>query len=201
VDPDFETTLEAYLYAGDDPVNGLDPDGLDHITSAELTCQERGMAACLKAYEATYGRSGLIGALLTHAAKDLVKVVRFARRHERMIEAIATTAIAVAAAGSGVGALVDLGLGATEAADTWAAASDVLALAGSVADTGRCVASHDRSVCVGAALDIASAGLGGGARLAERAGMEVLANLLRAKAFSVGAGSVAWNVTTALLRQ
>jgi hypothetical protein len=201
VDPDFETTLEAYLYAGDDPVNGLDPDGLDHITSAELTCQEKGMAACLKAYEATYGRSGLIGALLTHAAKDLGKVVRFARRHERMIEAIATTAIAVAAAGSGVGALVDLGLGATEAADTWAAASDVFTAVNGVIDTGRCVGAHDKNACVAAAFDLAAGSFGAGGRLAEKAGAQVLANLLRAKAVSAGAGSVAWDASSMLLRQ
>jgi RHS repeat-associated protein len=28
IDPDLATTLEAYLYAGDDPVNATDPDGL-----------------------------------------------------------------------------------------------------------------------------------------------------------------------------
>jgi RHS repeat-associated protein len=38
VDPEVQETLQAYLYAGDDPVNGTDLNGLDRIAAEGDTC-------------------------------------------------------------------------------------------------------------------------------------------------------------------
>jgi hypothetical protein len=199
VDPAVEQTQQAYLYVGDDPVNGTDPSG-DIFVGAlgqgnGFDCPaEPGLPICYATYSA--GGWSWLGGVLRHAEQATRDLEHFTMKHRALIETIATTAIAVAAAGTGVGALVDLGMGFSEAAEAWFAASTVLSVVGGVANGAECKFAHDQGACVGMVFDLGSGVLGGVGTFVEKAGAQVLGQLLKAKGFSIGLGGLVWDAST-----
>jgi len=75
IDPDLSTTLEAYLYAGDDPVNDIDPAGLGRLESEGL-CTSNNSSTCLKQIERRQGSSSGLFSWIRYAVKDAVSIVK-----------------------------------------------------------------------------------------------------------------------------
>jgi len=136
---------------------------------------------------------GWIGTALKHVEHAVKDAYHFYKKHKALIETIALTAVSAFAAGTGVGALVELGIGTARAAELHAEASTVLSVVGGVASGVKCVAAHDKRACVGTVLDIGAGVLGGAGSFADHARAAVLANLLKAKAFSISFGGLVWD--------
>ncbi len=172
VDPKVQQTEQAYVYVHD-PVNGSDSSGLmDVAGAANNTCIAR--HDC----EVSGGIFSWIG-----------RIVR-----NRLAQTIVLTVVGVAGAATGIGAVVELSLGAAEVAGTLGTVSTVLGFAGSAADLGQCVAGHDKNACTSAALDIVASALGvAGSRLT-KAGAKIVGGIVTAKGFSIGFGGLAWGV-------
>jgi hypothetical protein len=112
VDAKVQQTLEAYLYAGDDPVNGSDPGGTTAIVGTEYKSPDmRCRVEC---------GSGLgeIDGLVTSALRDAARHFGGALRDIRVISAVVQVgadivAIGAAAAGFEPVAIVALGVAQT----------------------------------------------------------------------------------------
>jgi RHS repeat-associated protein len=135
VDPLVGITQSPYGYAGDDPVNNMDPSGLFCL----------GLCSVSNAWNDTGG-----------------KAVHYLDKHQRAFEVGAGVALGVAAAATGVGAVVDVGIAAGAegaAAEAALSASSDLNIASLATGAGAtaldgngCIGDHDAVACLGLAL-------------------------------------------------
>jgi RHS repeat-associated protein len=194
IDPKIQQTQQAYLYTGDDPVNATDPTGMTNVgapgeaSSPDVRCHG-GRKVC-----DDNGLGGLIKALtvIVKAEKD---TVHFVATHKEVVT-IALTVVGAASALTGVGAVIALGLEASEVAGTFGAASAALSLAGGAANGIECRTGHDGDACVGMALDLVSGITGGLGSVLTKNGASILGGILSAKGFSIGFGGLAWDIST-----
>ncbi len=178
VDPAFSQTDQAYSYTSADPVNASDPSGMFNVGFSK--CGQYLPGGPKNCPSSRLGILSWIG----HIVRN------------RLAQTIFLTVVGVAGAATGIGAVVELGLGATELAGTLGTASTVLGFVSDAADIGQCIPGHDKSACVSAALDLASSAFGViGGKLA-KGSAKVLGGLFVAKGFSIGFGSLAWGAST-----
>ena len=135
VDPAVNLTQAPYSYAGDNPVNFSDPTGL--CVTTWFGCIGPGPAN---------GVSGTLGALWNDTGG---KAVSFVYTHRTGFEVGAGLALGVAAAATGVGAVVE---GATLTGLLLGGGSVTLGLGASALDYGPCRYHGVKTACVGLAL-------------------------------------------------
>jgi hypothetical protein len=155
-------------YTGDDPVNGTDPLGLFCLGLCTFTNAAKDVG---------------------HAAGD---VGHFVVTHKKDIEVGAGIALGVAAAATGVGAIIE---GATATGFLLGAGSVVLGAGASALDYGPCVNGGDKAACVG--LGLGATGAFAGAFGAAGAGLvlaEVIAEDSLTASILGGIGAFGWNV-------
>jgi RHS repeat-associated protein len=185
VDPMVSETNQPYAYAGDDPVNGVDPMGLHDCGWLDPL--------------------GCVG----NAVDD---VGNFVVHHPLQTFVII---VGIAAAATGVGALAEAGLAAgaeaglsttavvseeaaTEAEDavsltqTLSRVSVTLGATGSLADLPKCIDNPSLAGCLGVVLGFASAGLGFAGILSPAESF--LQGILSTKALGFGLAGLVWDV-------
>jgi hypothetical protein len=178
IDPDLATTLEAYLYAGDDPVNEIDPAGLSRLESDGL-CTSNNSATCLKQIERKQGSGPGIASWVGHHWRGIVTVVG--------------VVAGVAAVATGFGAIADVTVLGVDLGEVSTVASFVVAGSGMPA-------------CVGMAAGLFTGSLGAAASRIDHVndvlkeagvelsiGREMAPGLLKSKAFAIGVGGLFWD--------
>lgn len=130
-DPLETATLEAYSYVGDDPADNTDPSG--------MFCW--GLCSFGNVWNDTGG-----------------KAVHFVDQHRKGIEIGAGVALGVAAAATGVGAVVE---GATLAGVGLGAGSVTMGLGATALDYGPCTNKNDTAACLGLGLGVTGTVAGG----------------------------------------
>jgi RHS repeat-associated protein len=161
-DPLVDVTGQPYAYVGGDPVNEVDPLGL-------------------------WGWNPISD--ITQAAGD---VGHFVVTHKKAIEVGAGVVLGVAAAATGVGAIVE---GATLTGVLLGAGSVAAGLGATALDYGPCVNGHDTAACVG--LGLGASGAFAGTFGLAGAGLVlggVIAEDSLTAALLGGIGAFGWNV-------
>jgi RHS repeat-associated protein len=181
VDPMVEQTQQAYLYAGDDPVNRSDPNGMFNVGFSK--CGQYLPGGPSQCPSSTFGGFSWIG------------------HHWRGIVTTVGIVAGVAAAATGIGAIADVTILGVD----MGAASFASSVVASGADLPACIGGS-KEACTGAAASLFSGGLGAAAsrigyvnNLLSEAGVElsigrnIAPRLLSSKAFAVGVGALFWD--------
>jgi RHS repeat-associated protein len=190
LDPDVAQTMSPFTYASDNPINENDPSGL---LTATGDCAEEG-GTWINNPSPAEAQSLWFGHCLrsTNNSSLVGSVGRFIVKHRKGIELGIGIALGVAAAATGVGAIIE---GATAAGFLLASGSLVLGLGATALDYGSCVKGHQTVACVG--LGLGGAGAFAGLFGAAGAGLVLVGVITEdgvTAAILGGLGAFGWNV-------